>query len=269
MSSHHGRLVFLVGALVVASIGVFGLQGSRASGGPGSCSTNATCTRVLFIVDSLTYVNDLPVTFAELAWAGGHRVYTRALASSGETLAGHVADPSTAPTIMSEHWNAVVLQDQSENPALAYYLRSETDPAATQLVATIRKDGAEPLLFVTWAHQAGWPQADLPDYATMQAAIDQGYLGLAGNLGVPIAPVGETWQTVVSSQTNADLWQSDGVHPTLAGTYLAACVFYATIFHQSPVGLSYRDNLSHSEATGLQQAAASTVLSDPATRGLS
>jgi hypothetical protein len=103
----------------------------------------------------------------------------------------------------------------------------------------------------------------------MQAAIDQGYLGLAGNLGVPIAPVGETWQTVVSSQTNADLWQSDGVHPTLAGTYLAACVFYATIFHQSPVGLSYRDNLSHSEATGLQQAAASTVLSDPATRGLS
>jgi len=71
------------------------------------------------------------------------------------------------------------------------------DPAATQLVATIRKDGAEPLLFVTWAHQAGWPQADLPDYATMQAAIDQGYLGLAGNLGVPIAPVGETWQSPV------------------------------------------------------------------------
>jgi len=263
-------LAFLVGAFtIVIPVGVFGLQQRRSSGIPGACLPNITCTRVLFIGDSLTFVNDLPATFADLAWAGRHRVDTRTLASSGETLAGHLADSTTAPTIRSEHWNTVVLQDQSENPALVSYRLNEMYPAATQLVAMIRKDDAQPLLFLTWAHQTGWPQADLTDYATMQAAVDQGYLGLAADLDIPIAPIGDAWQTVVSGKTNADLWQSDGVHPSLAGTYLAACVFYATIFQQSPVGLSYRGGLSDSEAADLQQAAASTVLSDPTEWGLS
>lgn len=250
-------------------MGVFDLQRPGSSGIPGACLPNVICTRVLFIGDSLTFVNELPTTFANLAWAGGRRVGTRMLASSGETLAGHLADRTTASTIRSEHWNTVVLQDQSENPALAYYRLNEMYPAATQLVGMIRKDGAQPLLFLTWAHRTGWPQAHLTDYATMQAAVDQGYLGLAADLDVPIAPIGDAWQTIVSGNTSADLWQSDGVHPSLAGTYLAACVFYATIFQRSPVGLSYHGGLPDSEAADLQQAAASTVLSDPAAWGLS
>ncbi len=250
-------------------VGVFGVSQRGRSGMPGACVANASCTRVLFIGDSLTFVNDLPATFADLAWAGGHRVDTRTLASSGETLAGHVADTTTASTIRSEHWNTVVLQDQSENPSLAYYRQSEMYPAATRLVAIIRQDDAQPLLFLTWAHQTGWPQADLSDYTTMQAAVDQGYRGIAAELDVPMAPIGEAWQSVVSHDKDAALWQSDGVHPTLAGTYLAACVFYATIFEQSPVGLSYHGGIPDSAAADLQQAAASTVLSDPAAWGLS
>ena len=34
------------------------------------------------------------------------------------------------------------------------------------------------------------------------------------------------------------LWQADGIHPTLAGTYLAACVLYARIFNASPAGIA-------------------------------
>ncbi len=265
-------LACLVGAFtftVMIQAGVFGLHQHGRTGVPGACVAKVTCTRVLFIGDSLTFVNDLPTTFANVAWAGGHRVDARTLASSGETLAGHVADSTTAPTIKSEHWNMVVLQDQSENPSLAYYRQNEMYPAAARLVAMIRQDDAQPLLFLTWAHQTGWPPADLPDYATMQAAVDQGYLGLASDLDVPIAPVGDAWQSVTTNPRNPDLWQSDGVHPTLAGTYLAACVFYASIFHQSPVGLSFHGGVTGSVAAHLQEAAASTVFSDPTEWGLS
>lgn len=53
-------------------------------------------------------------------------------------------------------------------------------------------------------------------------------------------------------------WKS----PDGEGTYLAACVFYTTVFGQSPVGLSYHGDLSDTEAAAVQQVASDTVLSD-------
>ncbi len=103
----------------------------------------------------------------------------------------------------------------------------------------------------------------------MQTAVDQGYLGIANQLNIPIAPVGAAWQTVNAAQANAQLWQGDGVHPTTAGTYLAACVFFAAMFHRSPVGLTYVDGLSPAEAMTLQRAAASTAIRNGITWGLS
>jgi hypothetical protein len=56
------------------------------------------------------------------------------------------------------------------------------------------------------------------------------------------------------------LWQSDGSHPNEAGTYLAACVFYATLFQQSPEGLSFRGSLAQDTAQTLQSLAAETLM---------
>jgi hypothetical protein len=54
----------------------------------------------------------------------------------------------------------------------------------------------------------------------------------------------------------------------VSGTYLAACVFYATIFRQSPVGLDDDDGLPAAQAHDLQSVAAATVLGDPTEWGL-
>jgi hypothetical protein len=226
------------------------------------------CTRVLFIGNSYTSVNDLPTTFGNVAWAGGHRVETGALDPGGNTLAEHVSASATATTLKSQKWNVVVLQEQSQIPAEVDSRVSEMYPAATTLVGMVRDRGAEPLFYLTFAHEAGWPEEGLPDYASMQAAIDAGYLGIAGQLDVPVAPVGDAWQTVVNDQASPGLWQSDGSHPTTNGTYLAACVFCASIFDASPVGLSFHDGLSDSEALTLQKAAATTVLGDLSKWGL-
>ena len=132
----------------------------------------------------------------------------------------------------------------------------------------VRDQGAQPIFYLTFAHQGGWPEEGLPDYQSMQSAIDDGYLQIAGQLGVPVAPVGAAWQTVVDGSSAPSLWQPDGSHPTAGGTYLAACVFYAAIFRESPVGLGDEDGLPESEAHTLQSVAASTVLGDPAEWGL-
>jgi hypothetical protein len=258
----------LIAAIVAALALAFGLPQLGLWGNPGCGLPFTTCTRVLFIGDSYTYVNDLPTTFADLAWAAGQRVDAVTLATGGESLAGHVADATTETTIDSEAWNTVVLQDQSEDPALASYRASEMDPAVTELAQLIRNDGAQPLLFLTWGHRSGWPQADLFSYSSMQAAVDQGYLAIAAEDAIPIAPVGDAWQSVLAQQPDAGLWQGDGVHPTTAGTYLAACVFYASIFGRTPVGLTYDDGLPAAEAAMLQRVAAATSLGDHSKWGL-
>jgi hypothetical protein len=260
--------VVLIAAVAAALVLAVALPQFGLSGNPGCGLPFTACTRVLFIGDSYTYVNDLPDTFADLAWAAGRRVDAVDLSIGGGTLAGHVADPATASTISSQPWNTVVLQDQSEVPALPSGRRSEMYPAVIQLAQMIRNDGAQPLLFLTWGHASGWPQAGLDSYATMQAAVDEGYLGIADDVVIPIAPVGDAWQTVVGDQANPQLWQGDGVHPTTEGTYLAACVFYASIFDQSPVGLGYHDGLSDAEAAMLQRVAAATAITDHARWGL-
>jgi hypothetical protein len=136
-------------------------------------------------------------------------------------------------------------------------------PAARVLVRRIRADGTTPLFFLTWAHRDGWPEQDLNGYERMQLQITQGYLGIAQELGVGIAPVGEAWRVARRQQPALDLWQADGSHPNEQGSYLAACVFYATIFRQSPEGLTYIADLPKETAHLLQTIAATVVLKNP------
>jgi len=124
------------------------------------------------------------------------------------------------------------------------------------------------MLFVTWAHRDGWPEEDLPDFAGMQDGVDAGYRAIARELAVPEAPVGYAWALIWHDHPEVDLWQADGSHPSVAGTYLAACVLYASIFRQSPRGSTYLDGLTETAAAQLQQSAATTVLADPGERGL-
>lgn len=221
------------------------------------------CTRILFIGNSYTYVNDLPAMFAELARAGGHKVVTGMVAEGGWTLANHVQSSETLGKLKSSKWDFVVLQEQSEIPASEQSRTDSMYPAARVLVWQVESVSAIPLFFQTWAHRDGWPENGLPDYKSMQVQIDQGYQGISQELHVGIAPVGYAWSIVRGVDPEMDLWQDDGSHPTEQGTYLAACVFYAAIFRQSPEGLTFLGQLPNETAQELQMIAASAVLHDP------
>jgi hypothetical protein len=89
-------------------------------------------------------------------------------------------------------------------------------------------------LFITWAHRDGWVENNFPSYESMQSAIDKGYLNLGQELKVQMSPVGPAWLATWKQDPQLNLWQEDGSHPNEKGTYLAACVFYAVIYHESP-----------------------------------
>ena len=135
-------------------------------------------------------------------------------------------------------------------------------PAARGLVQQIRATSAQPIFFETWAHRGGFPENGLFTYEEMQYEINQGYMRIASELDVRLALVGLVWFCALQANPNLQLWQEDGSHPSEQGTYLAACVFYVTLFKESPVGLSYRGNLSE-EVAGQLQEAANNVLVNP------
>ena len=222
-----------------------------------------SCIRVLFIGNSYTSVNDLPGMLTALARAGGHPMLAGMVAPGGWTLAQHLGSPQTLAALQSEHWDFVVLQEQSQAPAAEPARSQEMFPAAVALVQKIRQTSAQPILFITWAHRDGWQENNLPDYESMQLQINQGYMALANQLIIPVAPVGYAWLTARLQNPQLDLWQVDGSHPTELGTYLAACVFYAVLFRQSPENNSYQAHLSAASAHYLQSVAARIVLTNP------
>ncbi len=251
--TRRSRRLLLLALAIALALGLFGATRLAATG----CSPfpGAACMRVLFLGNSYTYVNDLPAVFAELARSAGKNVETGMVASGGETLAQHAASAESLDAIRNTRWQFVVLQEQSEIPAVEALRQGQMYAAARSLADAIRAAGATPVLLETWAHREGWPN-DRLDYAAMQAAIDRAYLALAGQLGVGVATAGEAWQAALSQDPTVALWQADGSHPSQAGTYLAACVLYARILGASPVGIAEDEGLSSDVAHALQVIAA-------------
>ena len=216
--------------------------------------------RVLFIGNSLTFSNDLPDMFAELAHSGGHEVEVEMLDQGGWTLADHAQSSATLEEITQGNWDFVVLQEQSKLPAIPDQRNEQMYPAVRLLEEQISGSSAAAILFMTWGYRDGLPEAGYEDYAEMQAQIQAGYLEIGGELETIIAPVGVAWQSAIEQKPNLNLWQMDGIHPNREGTYLAANVFYALIFQQSPAGLILSADLPEETAQFLQAIAAETVL---------
>lgn len=228
----NGRLV----ATILFALAT-GLAAIGCSPAAGCDAQDKSCLRVLFVGNSYTQVNDLPGTFAALARAGGHHVAVGMAAEGGQTLSGHTTSSNTQSQLVPGRWDVVVLQEQSQYPSVAWSRDNEMAPAARSLVDEIRGVGARPVLFSTWAHRDGWPEQGLNE-GSMQAAIDAAYLDLGRQLGVGVVPVGEAWSTALAGDSGVGLWQDDGSHPTAAGTFLAAAVFYAALFGSDPLAAS-------------------------------
>jgi hypothetical protein len=226
---------------------------------------------VLFIGNSYTYVNDLPAMFAALARDGGQAVVeSHVSAPGGWFLKTHWEQGDARRLLVQQKWDYVVLQEQSllgsvvERDGQPHIANDDFfHPYAVLWVRSIKDAGATPVLYLTWAHKA------TPED---QATLNNAYLRVAGEEKAMVAPAGMAWARIREQHPEIELFQPDGSHPSPAGTYLAACAFYAAIFHHSPVGLTGRIkaeggvlvNLPKDEARSLQAAAWDAVEHLPA-----
>ena len=71
--------------------------------------------------------------------------------------------------------------------------------------------------------------------------LDQAYTQMGRQLDAFVAPVGRAWAASLKANPDISLYDDDGSHPNVYGTYLTACVFYATLTGLTPVGLGDAD----------------------------
>ena len=218
--------------------------------------------KVLFIGNSYTYVNDLPSLIVGLAdAAGGRKIQTDQYVPGGYTLEQQAKDKKAIAKIRERKWDIVVLQENSLQPILN---RESMQKYARVLDAESKRQGAKTVFYLTWARQ-NIPQmqegAESPDYAKpiyqmtgaagrigfeqwcqqrksgLAGGLNGAYFDIAKELHAEVAPVGMAWKTALARNPKLVLHQGDKSHPAFKGSYLAACVFYATLFDKSPVGL--------------------------------
>ncbi|HET9454234.1 MAG TPA: hypothetical protein VFO66_08130, partial [Gemmatimonadaceae bacterium] len=72
-------------------------------------------------------------------------------------------------------------------------------------------------------------------------------------------PVGDAWLEAWKLDPNAPLYADDGLHPSAAGSYLAALVMYAALYGKSPVGLPASLRLRDGRTFGVPTALAATL----------
>jgi len=207
---------------------------------------------VLFVGNSFSYYNNsLHNHFKALAIAASasdaELPEVRLMAISAGRLEEHTG---LTAMLKSTQWDIVVLQGFSTGPindATSAGFRA----AATEHAASIRKYDARPVMFMTWAYE-GQPQ--------MTASLDDAYSDIGRSLDAQVVPVGLAFEAVTLDRPDIVLRIRDGKHPTLAGTYLGACMFYAALYGASPVGLDYTAGLDTDVVAYLQHVAWVTSL---------
>lgn len=219
---------------------------------------------VLFIGNSYTSYNSLPTIVNDIAVSLGDEVTFDSHTPGGTTFSSHAGNATVYAKINAQPWDFVVLQAQSQEPSFPdAQVDVNTLPFAMQLADSIYANNfcSETLFYMTWGRENGDPQwAPISTFEGMNSRLRSAYMRFADSVDGAVSPVGSAWKNIRDTYPSINLYAGDGSHPSYAGSYLAACTFYASTFRKSPVGASFIGSLDPVTAERLQIAAATTVL---------
>ncbi len=220
--------------------------------------------RVLFIGNSYTHYNLLPVLVSRLAAAMPDplRLRVRAVTRPGYTLRMHWKKrKELLSRIRNGKYSHVVLQGHSLDPIDRI---DEFQEYASRFDRAIDAAGAQTVLYQTWARHPGdrlYRDHPLVHSAEeMFARVDDVYARAAHRLDARLAPVGLAFKRALQQHPDLRLYRPDGSHPSRSGTFLAACVIFGSLTDSDPARSAYRPHeISRSEARKLKQVAAAAL----------
>ena len=230
---------------------------------------------VLFLGNSYTYVNNLPQIIKDIANNDNKIFNHESVTPGGCTLFQHVDSQNSMSKIRKGTWDFVILQEQSQLPSIDYYRHNAMKPAYKTLYDSIMhyNPNAKVVGYMTWGRQYGGQQcvnfgngvycsADFVDFNHMQDTLTVAYCENAYLTNSYVAPVGEAWKSALKKDSSLILHSSDQSHPSYDGSYLAACVFYAVLWNESPIGIYHNKQIDNKKAELLQTIADDVVFNN-------
>ena len=215
--------------------------------------------RVLFIGNSYTQANELPQMVADIAQSMGEGIEYSSNTPGGCTFEMHCHNQSMT-MICESGWDFVVLQEQSQLPAFPMdSVEMYVFPFAQQLVDSIyvHNPCANPMFFMTWGRKNGDTEFGYPPmdtYEGMDSLLYARYMQMGEDNDASVCPVGRVWHYLRDHNGEIELYMMDESHPSLAGTYAAACAFYTMFFGRDPDSISHNAGLDENDARSIRSA---------------
>jgi hypothetical protein len=240
-----------------------------------SVFVNPDTSHILFIGASYFTYNNLPKMYEELVKSSGKTIAVTTFLINGTYMEQFAENPEVKDLIKQKPWDIVFLHESG--PPVGYpethylfippYIQRHTYQALEQFKKMISENCSETkmIFLMPWAFEDGltWISGQTDTFFDMQLKIYETTIKWSDEIGFITAPVGWAWRAVMLEQPPLHyLFQSDWNHPSVRGSYLTACVLYATAYCTSIIGNSYYAGLGKEEATYFQQIASSVVLED-------
>jgi len=228
--------------------------------------------RILFIGNSYTGVNKLPDVFLEVVKSSGRSApVVKSSTPGGRTLKQQLGIAGSMKLIDEGGWDVVVLQGQSQEPAIAEVdetVRKEFVENAAELCKRVRAKSpkAKIYFYATWARHADyWGAAGKkgPDVGAnpkeMQARLRKWYAFVARENLATLVPCGDAWELNYASAESVRLHTKDHSHPEFVGTYLNALIFFGKIYDVKAPAPKWMGKLDESQAKLMQGYAAQVL----------
>jgi hypothetical protein len=168
----------------------------------------------------------------------------RDVSNPNYALEDHWNDPRSMEALDEAGWDVVVLQ---QGPSSLPENQVNLAEYAGRFADRIRSQGGgRPALYMVW-----------PDNTRLSFfdAVRQSYSNAADGADAAFYPAGEAWRAAWMVDPSLPLYDSDGYHPSIMGSYLAALTIYHGITQRSVIGLPAPDGIPDDVVPLLQQAA--------------
>lgn len=225
----------------------------------------AQSSKVLFVGNSYTYVNNLPELISLMMSSAGENMDYQMSAPGGCTFQQHCTVSSSY--IQQGGWDYVVLQEQSQLPSFPEsQFMQECYPYASSLCSMIRdyNPDAKIVFYMTWGRKNGDQQncpyyPPLCTYQGMDSLLNLRYMMIAEDNHAWVSPVGAVWHYIRNHYPDYELYQSDESHPSYFGSYVAACCFYTVFTGRNPSGITWNGSLDDATASVAKNAVKTVV----------
>jgi hypothetical protein len=196
---------------------------------------------ILFIGTSHTHYNAMPDIVRAIGESIGDQVYTEMSAPGGYDFERHIVLMSTIDALDSRDWDYIVLQESGWRTALPKdMLQTSVFPFAKELKKIIseKRPSAKLIMYLTngYVNGVGTFNADwctdepaVCSYEGMQARVRDTYLELSKIMNADVAPAGMVWETLIGKKNDIPLFDPDGIHPSVTGSYTHALTIYSLI----------------------------------------